>query len=290
MKTVEIRLIKSNPFQTREHFDRESIRQLADEIKEQGFWGGAFRARPVDGHYELVFGHRRLEALKLLGYKQIDVDVATVDDQQMALQSLIENLQREGLTDLEKANGIKRLLSFNAAVVNTKKVAEMLGYSVNTINEFVRIAELDAPTQRAAAMAGMSRTAIRTADHIAGPEFVKVAAQHKLNRDDLDEISKEVAKAPDAARSVIRRKLKAGKITKPEQARREVRKLTAPPKSEAPPDLHDVLVRYTVFIKGWRKELRAIAPYREYIDTEPAVAAIFRKEVEGLIADLKPLL
>ena len=42
--------------------------------------------------------------------------------------------------------------------------------------------------------------------------------------------------------------------------------------------------------QGLAQQLRAIEPYREYIDSDPVVAEMFRTEVAGLIEDLQPLL
>jgi len=289
MESIDVKLIKPNPYQSRESMDRESIRQLADEIKTQGYWEAGLRARKVDGHYQLVFGHRRFEALKLLGRKQIQVEVVDLDDSEMALQSLVENLQRQGLNDIEKANGIKRLMTLGSRLLTESKVAEMLGYPVSAIKEFLSVAELDEATKKAATH--MPRTLINNARNVGGPEFVKMAAQEKLTRKEIREIGQAVARVPVYKRTKLEEKIKSGKLTKTAQVQREARKLAARPKSkEPPPDLHKVLVRYVVFMKQWRKELRAIEPYREYIDSDPDIADEFRKEVRGLIEDLQKLL
>ena len=292
MPTVAIKDIRSNPFQARQAMDAARIQELAEEIKQTGFWNSSLRARPVDGHYELVFGHRRLEALKLLGERHVDVEVVELDDVQMATQALVENLQREGLTDIEKANGIKRLLTLDAAAPTTKKVAEMLGYSESTIKEFRRLADLDAGTQQAVQEAHLSRTAIRGAAQIGGADFIRIAAQKNLNRDTLDDIQNELGKLAPPVREKIQHKLKSGALApEPKRIASEGRRLAAKPKKKsAPPDLHEVLMKYTVFIRAWRKELQAIAPYREYIDTDPINARRFREQVKGLIEDLQKLL
>jgi len=270
--------------------DRDSIRLLADEIKSQGYWESGLRARKSDGHYELVFGHRRFEALKLLGHKQIQLEIVDLDDREMALQSLVENLQRQGLNDIEKANGIQRLLAFKGQPFSREKVAQMLGYSKETISEFVSIAELDEGTKRAAEKAGMQRTLITNARQTGGAEFVRMAAKENLTRKEIREIRDTVSKVPSSARPSLEAKIKSGKLTRTAQVKREARKLAAPPKSKVPPDLHEVLVRYVIFMKAWRKELRAIEPYREYIDSDPDIADEFRTEVQKLIEDLQRLL
>lgn len=222
---ININSIKPNPFQSRDELNRDTIRLLADEIKQRGYWSRGLRARKVDGHLELISGHRRLEALKMLGYKEVDIEIVEVNDQQALLDNLVENVQREGLSDLVKAKLIKQYLDYESVDSTVEKLAELLGLSVHTIRDFRRLAELDMPTQKAAAKAGMSRTTIRVADALGGPEFIKVAAEHKLSRSELEEIQKEVVKAPAIKQVTLREKLKAGKIIAPKQARREVRRL-----------------------------------------------------------------
>jgi ParB/RepB/Spo0J family partition protein len=292
METVSIVDIKPNPFQVRQSLDPQRIRELADEIAETGFWPGAIRGRRVNGYVELVFGHRRLEALKLLGRKTIELQIVELDDTAMATQALVENLQREGLTDIEKANGIKHLLSVLRIPNKTKRVAELLGYPEHTIFQLARIADLDEETKEQAGAAKLPRSAIDTARQIGGAEFVRVAAKQKISSLALKNIHAEVTKLKESPRAKIVEQLKTGKITKPEQVKRAARKLAgkAIPKSKVPPDLLDVLFRWTGDIKAWREQLQAVAPYRDYFETEPYVAEKFRKQVAGLIEDLQRLL
>jgi ParB family chromosome partitioning protein len=104
IREVKVSDIKPNPFQARKTQDQDAIRSLANEIKTVGLWPGALRGRQKNGHIELCFGHRRLEAVKLLGWKK--VEVVELSDEELALQSLIENLQREGLNDADRGDGI----------------------------------------------------------------------------------------------------------------------------------------------------------------------------------------
>jgi ParB family chromosome partitioning protein len=139
VETVSIAAIDPNLFQAGQSIDRRRIQELADEIKEIGLWPGSLRAPQVDGHYELVFGDRRLEALKLLGRKSVDLEVVNLDDTAMATQALVENLQHEGLTDIQKANAIKHLLGLRHHTL--KQLAHLLGYNEQRIKEYVRMAD-----------------------------------------------------------------------------------------------------------------------------------------------------
>lgn len=72
------------------------------------------RVRPSNvetGKFDLVYGHRRFLAAKKLGWKTINADVLSLDDQQILQQTLVENLQREDLSDFEKAIFFQRMAS-----------------------------------------------------------------------------------------------------------------------------------------------------------------------------------
>jgi len=72
-----IKVIRPNPFQPRKTQDSDAIKSLAEEIDQVGLWAGALRGREMNGHIKLCFGHRRLEAVKRLGWKEVDVDTST---------------------------------------------------------------------------------------------------------------------------------------------------------------------------------------------------------------------
>ena len=72
---VPIKDILPNPYQARKKMDREAIRNLAEEIKASGLWPGSLRGRMKGSHVELCYGHRRLAALKHLGWDKVEVEV-----------------------------------------------------------------------------------------------------------------------------------------------------------------------------------------------------------------------
>src|SRR4030095_544414 len=112
IKQIPLDEIIDNPFQPRKEFDRDSLQSLADEMKAEGFWSGTLQGRRTKtGKVELVFGHRRVRALKMLKTETVPIEIVDLTDAQMALRSLEENLQREGLSDLERADGVKAALA-----------------------------------------------------------------------------------------------------------------------------------------------------------------------------------
>src|SRR6185436_4006754 len=103
---VPIKDILPNPYQARKTMDREAIRNLAEEIKASGLWPGSLRGRMKGSHVELCYGHRRLAALKHLGWDKVEVEVDELTDEIKAPFALVETERVEmGLEveDVEKA-------------------------------------------------------------------------------------------------------------------------------------------------------------------------------------------
>ena len=97
---------KDNP---RQNFDEEGLRRLGESIKEHGQLQSII-IRPRGSGYELVVGERRLRASKLIGLTEIEATIQDLDDATCNEFRLIENTQREDLTDAEKGNAITLLL------------------------------------------------------------------------------------------------------------------------------------------------------------------------------------
>jgi len=83
--------------------------QLAQSIKEQGVIV-PIKVRPAQSHlYEVVYGHRRVEAARRVGLSEIPAFVEGVDDTNALIQALIENVQREDMEPIDLAQALKEL-------------------------------------------------------------------------------------------------------------------------------------------------------------------------------------
>lgn len=97
------------PFQPRKDFDPESLRELADSIKEQGIVQPLIVRKQGDG-FELIAGERRWRAAQIVGLTEVPVIVRQADDLAVLELALIENLQRENLNPIEEALGYSELI------------------------------------------------------------------------------------------------------------------------------------------------------------------------------------
>lgn len=94
---------KNHPFKVTEDAD---LHQLAESIRESGVLVPAL-ARPCSDKYELISGHRRLAACKLLGLPTIPVIIRELTDAEAIITMVDANLQRERILPSEKAFAYK---------------------------------------------------------------------------------------------------------------------------------------------------------------------------------------
>ena len=128
-----------NPYQPRKEFDRKKLDELAQSIKENGVIQPIIvRQSPVIG-YEILAGERRYRASLLAGLRSIPAVVKQLSDQEMMVQSIIENLQRENLNPIEEARAYESLVEkgFTHA-----EIADKMGKSRPYISNSIRLLSL----------------------------------------------------------------------------------------------------------------------------------------------------
>ncbi|MCX7964824.1 MAG: ParB/RepB/Spo0J family partition protein [Candidatus Sumerlaea chitinivorans] len=98
-----------NPFQPREVFDEEGLRELAESVRVRGVIQPVLVARR-DSKWVLVAGERRWRAAQLAGLEHIPAIELKLTDQELLEYALIENLQRENLNPIEEARAYQVLI------------------------------------------------------------------------------------------------------------------------------------------------------------------------------------
>lgn len=142
-RVVGINRISRNPWQPREMFHEEQIRELAQSIEAAGLMQPLV-VRPIKGGFELIAGERRLRALQLLGRTEAPVVVHEVNDQVAAEWALIENLQREDLNPMERASAMQRLV--REFSLTHDELADRLGLKRVSVTNLLSLNNLDAKT------------------------------------------------------------------------------------------------------------------------------------------------
>jgi ParB/RepB/Spo0J family partition protein len=106
---VNLEQIVTSEKPIRTTWSEEEMQQLTESIKQ---WGviQAVKLRPLDDdYYEIVDGHRRIEAARRAGLEYIEATIEGMDDQTALIQSLIANVQREDMSPLDKACGLQSI-------------------------------------------------------------------------------------------------------------------------------------------------------------------------------------
>jgi ParB family transcriptional regulator, chromosome partitioning protein len=116
------------------------VSELRDSIREHGLLQ-PIRVRPVEnGKYQVIAGHRRVAAARALGFREIPAVVADESDRGVAVQNVVENLQRENLSPLELARGIRELQA--GFGLDADAIAKALSKSPHRIRTYLRAARL----------------------------------------------------------------------------------------------------------------------------------------------------
>jgi len=137
---ISIDKIKPNPNQPRKHVKEETIKELAESIKEKGLIQPII-VREKEDYYEIVAGERRWRASQLAGLKEVPVvirnDISEVESLELAL---IENIQREDLNPIDLAIAYNELIEkYN---LTQEELSKIVSKSRSAIANTIRLLKL----------------------------------------------------------------------------------------------------------------------------------------------------
>jgi ParB family chromosome partitioning protein len=137
---ISVDEIEVNPFQPRQHFDQEALKELSESIKVHGIIQPITVRRLTAHQYQLISGERRFQASKLAGLRSIPAYVRSADDQQMLEMALIENIQRENLNPIEISLSYQRLIS--ECNLKQEELGDRVGKNRSTVTNYLRLLKL----------------------------------------------------------------------------------------------------------------------------------------------------
>ena len=141
---VSISSIIPNKYQPRKNFEKESLEELTNSIRERGIIQPLIvrKAEGQNEKYELIAGERRWQAAQNAGLHDVPVIVIEADNLKSLEFAIVENVQRKDLNPIEEANGYKRLIDeFN---YDQEKVSKFIGKSRSYITNSLRLLNLPA--------------------------------------------------------------------------------------------------------------------------------------------------
>ena len=165
-KILLSKITKDSPFQTRVP-DPEEIQKLAGAIKRDGGIKQPPHVRvqtPPEGvtwkvadyEYEIIFGHNRIAAARLLGWTEIDVEVDKVSDLEAHRMTISENASRADLSQLELA---KQMAGARVAF-GIDETARMFKMTPATVLTYLHILDLPEEIQQKIHTGEIAKTAV----------------------------------------------------------------------------------------------------------------------------------
>jgi ParB family transcriptional regulator, chromosome partitioning protein len=136
---VAIDQIKANREQPRGVFEDETLKELAQSIKENGIIQPVL-VKKNDSGYELIAGERRWRAAQLAGLSKVPVIIQEATPRHSLELALIENVQRENLNCIEESKAYARLI--DEYDYTQEDVARRVGKDRSTVANSLRLLKL----------------------------------------------------------------------------------------------------------------------------------------------------
>jgi len=156
LRLEELHGFRNHPFQVKDGLEMDA---LCESIAQYGVLSPLL-ARPVEGVYEIVSGHRRRAAALRLGLDKLPVLVRDMTDDEAVILMVDSNIQRENLLPSEKAFAYKMKLeamkhqgkttSSQLGMKSDGKqsldiIGEQNGESRNQVHRYIRLTNLAKP-------------------------------------------------------------------------------------------------------------------------------------------------
>ena len=290
---VELKKIRPNRLNPRLGINIVHLNDLADSIKQVGLLEPLV-VRPVDDGYEVVVGERRYRASQQAGLKTVPCVVRPYADDEVLELNLVENIQREDLSAVEKGNCCKQLLEkYPKKFGSVQTLANRLGVSSATVKTWLGLTEAPKEIQRMVAPAQVERrgtpegkidytTATTIMRRIPEPER-QVELSQKLASEGMSQklarrVIEEAAKSPEKKIEEILTAIKEEPqelVFEPNDMELVLKGAKTQTSSKSPPDPKiktGVTVQASVYVPHFA-ELRVVSVERKrlrYFDEEDA--------------------
>ena len=212
MPDIELKKIQPNRLNPRLEFTKVGLDELADSIKHVGLLEPII-VRPIDSDtYEVVVGERRYRAAQQAGLDKIPAIVTEYTDPEVMEINLIENIQREDLSAVEKGKICKELLDkFPKQYESKADLASKVGVSESSVADWLYTASMPPEVQRRIAPETERRsvpkgkidyrTAVQISHSIKEPkklaEVVEHVAEKRIPRRIATQVIRQMKREPD---------------------------------------------------------------------------------------------
>jgi ParB family chromosome partitioning protein len=209
---VELKKIHPSKLNPRLEVNIERLNELAASIREVGLLQPII-VRPLNGEFEVVLGERRYRASQQAGLEKIPVIVRDYSDDAVVQLNLIENVQREDLSAIEKGKVCRYLLdNCGEKYPSQVAIAKKIGVSGDAVSLWLRTVEVvPKEAQKYVAPSMVSGqvpegkidylTAVRVGRAVEEPgkriEVIKKLAEKRLPANEKTQVIEKLAHEPE---------------------------------------------------------------------------------------------
>jgi len=198
--TLPLAKIEAAADQPRKNFDETALEELAESIRLHGVLQPIAVRRLDTGYYRIVAGERRWRAARLAGLKEVPVVLVDADEREAKELTLIENLQREDLDDVEAAYGFRALMDDFG--LTQEEVAGRMGLSRSNVANTLRLLNLPTEIQdmirQGTLTAGHARAVMRLSGEKQQIALAQLIARNGLSVRQAEMLAARMAKAEAA--------------------------------------------------------------------------------------------
>ena len=144
---INIDNITPNPFQPRIDFEKESLLELTESIKEHGVIQPITVRKIGRDNFQIISGERRYQACKIAKISEIPCYIRIANDEEMLEMAIVENIQRKNLNAIEIGLSYQRLI--DECNMTHEQLSIKLSKNRSTISNFLRLLKLPVEVQKA---------------------------------------------------------------------------------------------------------------------------------------------
>jgi ParB family chromosome partitioning protein len=222
IELMEISEVKAAGRNVRTSFDDEKLKELADSIRERGVLHPIV-CRRIGNRLELIAGERRLRAARMLGLRKIPAIIREADDADVEFDRIVENLQREDLSDDDQYRALKALRDRGLTVA---RISKMTGLSTTSIQRVLALEDLKPSIRKRDDVSTYAKAFIaRAPDHVQDLLAERVAegtiTSKMLGHDVMPAISETIEErtfSESEKRKVVEKIVRGASVDRPARA------------------------------------------------------------------------
>jgi len=176
---LDINQIEPNPLQPRGLITPESLAELAESIREHGVLEPIVVAETPAG-FQIIAGERRWRASRLVGLSKVPVIIKRATPQGMLEMAIVENVQRQDLNPLERAQAYRRLM--DEFGLSNAEIAQRVSKSPAYISNTIRLLTLPDALKDALVSGATSEGHVRALAALEDPHLIIEAYKEVLKK------------------------------------------------------------------------------------------------------------